>query len=182
MAIPAEERAKLVALARKAVASAVQGDPVPCVAETSGILGEHRGCFVTITNGGRLRGCIGTFHPRTPLGKTIVEMGRSAAQDPRFVLNPITPAELPHLTIEVSVLSPLQKTNEPEKLRIGVHGIYVVSKGRCGCFLPEVAVEQGWNAEEFLDYCCLHKAGLPAGSWRNPETEVYLFTSEKFHE
>ncbi|MEN6424930.1 MAG: AMMECR1 domain-containing protein, partial [Phycisphaerales bacterium] len=38
----------------------------------------------------------------------------------------------------------------------------------------------GWTREEFLSYCCFHKAGLPADAWKDPETEVYLFTAEVF--
>lgn len=181
MTISSDERAKLVALARQAVAATVQDEPPPEAQDATGILGQMRGCFVTITNQGRLRGCIGTFHPSLPLGRMIVEMGRSAARDPRFTLDPITPRELAELTIEVSVLSPLEKTNDPEKLTVGAHGIYVVCGGRSGCFLPEVATDQGWGAVEFLNYCCAHKAGLPSDAWRRADADVYLFTSEKFH-
>jgi len=182
MAIEAEDRKRMIELARGAVKAAVTGASPPEMPPSVGLLGEKRGCFVTLTNRGALRGCIGTFQPDRPLGEMIVEMGRSAARDPRFVTNPITPAELPDLTIEVSVLSPLELTTEPEKLEIGRHGIYIVSGYRSGCFLPEVATDQGWDAAEFLDYCCSHKANLPPHAWRTPEAKVYLFTSEKFEE
>jgi len=179
MDISAEDRSQLVALARDAVESGVHRDTTPKT-ELTGILGEHLGCFVTLTNAGHLRGCIGTFSPRGPLGETILEMGRAATDDPRFVGNPITPTELSQLTIEVSVLSPLEETDEPEKLEIGRHGIYIVCGPYSGCFLPEVATDMGWGAEEFLDHCCTGKAGLKKGQWREPNAKVYLFTSEKF--
>ena len=115
-----------------------------------------------------------------PLGSTIVAMAQAAANDPRFTNNPITPDELPSLTVAVSILSELELTTRPGELRVGEHGIYIVRGGRSGCFLPEVAPEQGWDATEFLSYCCTHKAGLPANSWQDPGTKVYLFTSEKF--
>ena len=95
-------------------------------------------------------------------------------------MNPITPAELDELTVEVSVLSPLKPTSRPEELEIGRHGVYITCGYRSGCFLPEVATDQGWDAAEFLSYCCSHKAGLPADAWRMAEAKVYLFTSEKF--
>jgi len=180
MAIPAEDRARLVALARSAVATCVESKAAPAAGELAGVLAERRGCFVTLTNRGRLRGCIGTFHPSAPLGEMIIEMGMAAAEDPRFVTNPITPAELSRLTVEVSVLSPLTMTQEPQNLQVGTHGIYIVRGSRAGCFLPEVATDMGWSAEEFLDQCCVGKAGLPQGAWRMPGTDVYLFTSEKF--
>jgi len=181
MTLSADERAALVGLAKAAVAAAVKGQPPPAVADASGVLGEMRGCFVTLTTAGRLRGCIGTFTPQIPLGEQVVEMAAAAAtEDPRFWSERITPEELSRLDVEVSVLSPLTPTDEPEKLEVGRHGIYVVRGGRSGCFLPEVATDQGWGAEEFLSFCCAHKAGLPADAWKQPGTKVYLFTSEKF--
>lgn len=180
MAISADERTRLVSLARAAVESAVCGRGAPDVGEPTGVLGEQRGCFVTVTNAGRLRGCIGTFRPDRPLGEIIVEMGRAATRDPRFVADPVTDGELGELDIEVSVLSPLTPTDSPAELTIGEHGIYIVKGPRSGCFLPEVATDQGWGAEEFLSYCCTSKAMLPADAWKDPATTVYLFTSEKF--
>lgn len=180
MTLSNEDRATLISLARQAVKAEVAQLPRIRPESLSGILAEERGCFVTLTNRGHLRGCIGTFQPDRPLGEMIVEMGRSAAHDPRFVLDPITPAEVDQLTVEVSVLSPLTETSEPEKLEIGVHGIYVVAREGAGCFLPEVATDVGWSAGEFLSHCCRSKAGLAGDAWKDPDTKVYLFTSEKF--
>lgn len=181
MPISTEDRAKLIALAHASVESAVTGDKPRQIDTSGGIMDERRGCFVTLKNAGRLRGCIGTFIPRTVLGQTIVQMaGAAATQDSRFFDDPITPAELEQLSIEVSVLSPLAQTDDPASLEIGKHGIYIVSGGQSGCFLPEVAVEMNWSAEQFLDHCCTGKAGMEAGAWRQPETKVSLFTSEKF--
>lgn len=180
MSISAKDRSLLVQLARKAVEAKVCGKAPPEAKELRGVLGERRGCFVTLTNRGRLRGCIGTFQPADPLGAVVVEMGAAAARDPRFVMNPITPQELGNLSVQVSVLSPLTETKEPDKLQVGVHGIYIVCGGRSGCFLPEVASDMGWDAQTFLDQCCAGKAGLSPGAWRQPGAKVYLFTSEKF--
>jgi AmmeMemoRadiSam system protein A len=177
-----QDKKTLLELARAGVRARVLGEPPPQPPGGEGVLAARRGCFVTLTNNGQLRGCIGTFMPREPLAHQIVEMGQAAAQDPRFAMNPITAEELAELTVEVSVLSPLETTEEPEKLTPGVHGIYVVQGGRAGCFLPEVATDQGWGAEEFLSYCCAHKAGLAPDAWRQPGTQVYLFTSDKFSE
>ena len=180
MTISAEDRTKLVSLARSAVEAEVTGEPMSRPQRPTGILAERRGCFVTLTNKDHLRGCIGTFYPREPLGELIVEMGQAAARDPRFTMDPITPLELKELSIEVSVLSELIETSEPEKLQIGKHGIYIVAGGQAGCFLPEVATDMGWSAQEFLSRCCAGKAGLPPNAWQDRRTKVYLFTSEKF--
>lgn len=180
MPLSGREKETLATLARQAVEAEVTGQAPPQLEDLSGVLGEERGCFVTLTNQGRLRGCIGTFRPSGPLGRVLVDVARSAVRDPRFATDRITPAELAHLDVEVSVLTPLTKTDQPEQLEVGRHGVYITSGGRSGCFLPEVATDQGWDVREFLDVCCTHKAGLPPGAWRNPGTDVYLFESEKF--
>jgi len=179
------EKRTLLELARRAVEAAVRGEKPPAAggeAAGEGALAQRRGCFVTLTNGGRLRGCTGTLSANRPLASAIVAMAQAACDDPRFTHDPITPEELPALTVAVSVLSELELTRRPDELRVGEHGIYIVRGGRSGCFLPEVAPEQGWDATELLSYCCTHKAGLPANAWQDPDTRVYVFTSEKFEE
>jgi len=180
MKISAEDKAKLVSLARAAVESVVTGSAPPEPSKKTGLLGERLGCFVTLTNSGRLRGCIGTFQPQSSLVQTIIEMGQAAAADPRFPHDRISPSELDELTVEVSVLSPLVETDDPQSLEIGKHGIYVMTAMGSGCFLPEVATDMGWSAEEFLSHCCQGKAGVSPNAWRSSDARVYLFTSEKF--
>ena len=66
-------------------------------------LNESGACFVTLTEGGRLRGCIGSLAAHRSLGKDIAAHAVDAAtRDPRF--NPVTAAEYPLLNVEVSVL------------------------------------------------------------------------------
>ena len=108
-------------------------------------------------------------------------MGKaSSTRDPRFLADPITPDELDKLHIEISVLSPLERTDDPLSLELGTHGIYIKHGCTSGCFLPQVATETGWDAEQFLSYCCSHKAGLALDAWKDPKTEVYLFTADIF--
>ena len=76
MAIDPEDRKELIALARAAVESAVRRQSPPTPQRTDGVLGQKRGCFVTLTNHGDLRGCIGTFQPDMPLA----ELPRVAAR------------------------------------------------------------------------------------------------------
>ena len=182
MAISDEDRQTLLGLARQSVAATVGGGEPPSVPAERGILGERRGCFVTLTNGGRLRGCIGTFAPAKPLAEQIIEMAAAAARDPRFIYrDPLTAEELAQLTVQVSVLSELEPIADPLDIELGVHGIYVTGPGGAsGCFLPEVATETGWSREEFLSQCCGGKAGMSPDAWRDGTTKVLVFTSEKF--
>ena len=182
MAISDEVRKTLLKLAREAVQATVTGSPRPAPPSVEGVLAERRGCFVTLTNRGQLRGCIGTFHPSVPLAEQIVEMASAAARDPRFTLDPITPGEVGSLTVQVSVLSELTPIENPLDIKLGVHGIYIVRGPASGCFLPEVATETGWSKEQFLSQCCSGKAGMNGDAWRDGSAKVYTFTSEKFSE
>lgn len=180
--LSADQRQTLLKLARQAVAAEVAGSPAPTLPRCEGVLAAKRGCFVTLTNRGTLRGCTGTFQPRLPLAEQIIEMACAAAHDERFWDNPITSDEVKQLTVGVSVLSELSVIKNPLDIELGVHGIYIVHGWSAGCFLPEVATETGWSKEEFLSHCCADKAGMSADAWRDPATKVYIFTSDKFAE
>ena len=180
MALSENERQTLLRLARESVAATVGGSPRP-EAVVDGVLAERRGCFVTLTTKGRLRGCIGTFGPTRPLGKEIIEMASAAAKDSRFIYyDPVTADDVDALTVQVSVLSELEPIDDPLSIELGVHGIYVTSGPASGCFLPEVAAEAGWTKEEFLSQCCAGKGGMSPDAWRDGSAQVYVFTSEKF--
>jgi AmmeMemoRadiSam system protein A len=175
------QKRTLLTVARDTVKAVVTGGPMPELESDDPELNAHCGCFMTLKNKGRLRGCIGQFTADKPLIELVAEMAKaSATSDPRFFANPITPRELKELDIEISVLSPLQRTDDPLSLRLGVDGIYIKRGCLSGCFLPQVAAETGWSKEEFLSYCCAHKAGLAADAWKDPDTEVYLFTADVF--
>jgi AmmeMemoRadiSam system protein A len=171
----------LLKVARDTVEAVVNRKAAPKSESDDPELNALCGCFVTLKNRGRLRGCIGQFISDSPLVELIAEMAKaSATGDPRFLADPITSRELKHLDVEISVLSPLKRTDDPLSLRLGIDGIYI-KKGRAsGCFLPQVAPEAGWSKEEFLSHCCAHKAGLAPDAWKDPETEVNLFTAEVF--
>ncbi len=178
-----EQRRALLRIAREAITADLTGREPPPIGSLEIEYPNFGGVFVSLHKGRSLRGCIGTFQPDKPLPEMVQTMAIEAAHDPRFFARPLTAADLPDLDIEISVLSPLQRTNDPLSLELGVHGIYVRRGFRAGCFLPQVATEYGpWTKEEFLSRCCADKAGLPADAWRDPETEVMLFTAEVFSE
>ena len=176
-----QQKQTLLKVARDTVEAVISGEPTETPQSDDPELNAPCGCFVTLKNHGRLRGCIGQFISESPLIELVAEMAKSSATgDPRFFADPITAGELDQLDVEISVLSPLERTDEPLSLRLGVDGIYIKKGRTSGCFLPQVATETGWSKEEFLSYCCAHKAGLAADAWRDPETEVYLFTADVF--
>ena len=157
---------------------------------TDSVLNQPLGAFVTLKNRGRLRGCIGQFilpveitgrdeETETPLYQIVSQMAvAAAARDNRFL--PVEPDELPDLEYEISVLSPLRKINSWQEIELGRHGVWVKQGSRSGVFLPQVALENNWTLEEFMDNLCQHKAGLPADIWKTGQAELYVFTAEVF--
>ena len=127
-------------------------------------LRERSGVFVTLYTLGELRGCIGVAEPASPLFQAAQECALSAARaDPRFP--PMTAVELPDLQIEISVLSPLETVQEFDSIVVGVDGLLLNHLGRRGLLLPQVAVERGWDREQFLEQLC-RKAHLPTTAWK----------------
>lgn len=174
------QKQALLQIARAAVASQVAGAPVP--ASAAGIpLPGASGVFVTVKVRGELRGCLGTLDPRWDLGADVARCAADAASaDPRFP--PVSPAELPEVSVEVSVLGPLEPidTAAPGAIEIGRHGLVAEQGSRRGLLLPQVAVEWGWTVDQFLRRTCL-KAGLPADAWRHGAT-ISRFGAEVFSE
>ncbi len=178
-----DTKKKLLAIARRTVEAAVKGENPPQFYLSDPELQAFRGAFVTIRKHGQLRGCIGQFIAQEPLYQVVRNVAvSSSTQDPRFANCRLTPADLPHIDIEISVLSPLTRIANPLDIELGRHGIYIRRGPYTGCFLPQVATETGWTKEEFLTHCARDKAGLPPDAWRDPATEVYVFTAEILEE
>jgi AmmeMemoRadiSam system protein A len=172
-----EERELLLRLAHRSIELALEGRSVDLTSPTAH-LAEPRGAFTTLHLEGELRGCIGFVLPIQSLYAAVAESASAAAlDDPRF--QPVTPAEAPHLKIEISVLSPLQPIR-PEEVVVGRHGLVVTQGNRRGLLLPQVPIEWKWDRETFLSQTCL-KAGLPADAWQHG-AQLQGFTAEVFGE
>lgn len=143
----------------------------------------HRGAFVTITEHGTLRGCIGHIAADRELGAVVREMTVAAAEDdPRFA--PVAPDELWSVTLEISVLSTPQRLGpptNPEHVAVGRDGLIVRRGAQIGLLLPQVAAEHRWGPEAFLAAAC-HKAGLAPEAWQEDTTEVFTFQADVFAE
>ncbi len=175
------DRKFLLGVAREVIRSELSGEPftMPSV-PASPALNEHRGAFVTLHEHGQLRGCIGNFMSTKPLYETVADMAISAAfHDPRFM--PLRPEEFGEIDIEISALTPLEPIDDVEKIQVGVHGIYLINGPNRGVLLPQVATEYGWDRYTFLDQTCL-KAGMGPGCWRDPGTQILIFSAEVFGE
>ncbi len=176
------DKKQLLKIARETLEKYIKEGKIPKIEEDklSDNIKKPLGAFVTLKVDGKLRGCIGRFLPTDPLYKVVQEMTiASATEDTRFL--PVSPEEVDKIKIEISVLTPLQKVENPLKeIQIGRDGIYIRKGFRSGTLLPQVAVENNWDTEEFLKYCSKYKAGLDEDGWK--EAEVFKYQAIVFEE
>ncbi|MGC8873899.1 MAG: AmmeMemoRadiSam system protein A [Chloroflexia bacterium] len=179
-ALTPEEREELLRLARQTIESYLKDHRIPPYRTDNPHFLRQGGAFVTLKKHGNLRGCIGYIYSNQPLYQTIQQAAVAAAtQDPRFPT--VRPSEMAEITIEISLLSPLEKVHDVSDIVVGKHGLLIRRGYYQGLLLPQVAPEQGWDREQFLEGVC-YKAGLPPDAWKDPSTELYSFTAEIFSE
>jgi len=180
-----DEQRTLLAIARQAITAQVSGGPPPDRDEVnrqtsnSGPHGASAGVFVTLHDTGQLRGCIGHMEPDEPLVPALIDAATAAcSRDPRFP--PVRPDELARVTIELSILGPLEPVTTLDDVEIGRHGLLVELGHRRGLLLPQVAVEHQWNAAVFVAQTC-RKAGLSEQAWQRGAV-LWKFEAEVFGE
>jgi len=147
----------------------------------------RRGVFVTIKKHpeGQLRGCVGFVQP-APLWESVQKAAALAAfGDCRF--QPITAAELGNIVFEVSIMTEpalvegSSRAEWSKKIIIGRDGLIISNGGYSGLLLPQVPVEQGWGADEFLENLC-YKAGLGVDALSDSGTNILKFGCQAFAE
>lgn len=183
--LTSEQETRLHQAACALIAAGVRHEPLPVTQLALGELAAAAvvGVFVTLRKGEALRGCIGSFTESIRLDTALERAAKgSACHDPRFP--PVSPEELPKLTVEVSLLHSRElllggPRERIAAIEIGRHGLDLQYAGRAGLLLPSVPVDHGWSVLRFLEELC-RKAGLPAGSWQEPDAKLYRFASTHF--
>jgi len=172
----------LLRLARSAIAS--RGSVPAPEGDEPAWLAAPGASFVTITQDGALRGCIGSVEPLRPLRQDVLHNACAAAfHDPRF--RPLRSQEVPAVRIEVSLLSatsPLPASTREvllKHLHPHVDGLILNWFGHRATFLPQVW-EQLPDPGEFVEHL-LHKAGLPVSFW-SPDMCARRFGVTAWHE
>ena len=175
--LTAEQRHRLLDIARGGLLEKLVGDARATPEPTDAVLTTPAGCFVSLheRDTHRLRGCVGRLDTETPLWESVRETAGDVLHDPRFTDARVTPAELSNLEIEVSVLSPPHAAIDPLDFDPQTDGIYLVFGGRSGFFLPQVARDTGWTKQQLLARLCEEKLGLPYDAWLKPEAKLYTF-------
>ncbi len=173
------DRQLLLRIARTAIVAHVGGTSLVEV-EHTGLPACRGGAFVTLHKGRELRGCIGHVHADESLPRIVARCAVAACSaDPRF--SAVDPSELPHLTIELSLLGPLEPITTVDEIEIGRHGLVVERGWHRGLLLPQVATEWKWGAEQFLVETC-RKAGLPRDASTHGGIKMWRFEAEVFGE
>jgi AmmeMemoRadiSam system protein A len=171
-----EEGMQLLEVARSAIGSSL-GAPGPDAeallerALAREVLRRPGAAFVTLHLDAELRGCVGTLEITAPLARSVARHAVAAAlEDPRFV--PLSAYELTAVRLSVSVLGPFTPVRTPEPIVVGRHGVSLVRGDFRSVFLPQVAVEQGWDRTALLQHLAV-KAGLSQDGWRSAEISVF---------
>lgn len=140
--------------------------------------------FVTLTEDGRLRGCIGTLTAHQPLAHDVAEHAVDAAfHDPRFPA--VRPWEYPLLDVEVSVLGPphtIASTSRKaveDALTPGLDGLILGDATHRATYLPQVW-DQLPDPHDFVDQL-LAKAGLPQDYW-SADMIAQTYRVSSFHD
>ncbi len=147
-------------------------------------LDEKLGVFVTLNKNNDLRGCIGYPEPiESAIDATIDVAIAAAFNDPRFP--EVTPEEFDELEFEITVLTKPEMIivahpdQYKEEIEIGHDGLIIQKGYSRGLLLPQVATENLFSTEEFLEHTCM-KAGISADSWMDESCDVYKFQGQIF--
>ncbi|MFN3235164.1 MAG: AmmeMemoRadiSam system protein A [Gammaproteobacteria bacterium] len=182
----AEDQARMLRVARKAILHGLaERDVIKLtLSHYPGHLRENGASFVTLTTGGRLRGCIGALRAYQPLIQDVAEHAFAAAfKDARF--SPLQEEELSKINIHISILNPAEKmqvTSEQDlltQLRPGVDGLIIKDGALQATFLPSVWKQLSDPAEFLLHL--KHKAGMGSDHWSG-SMECYRYTVTEFGE
>lgn len=182
-----EEKQFLLKLARQSLEKGVCGENLPQIdiESLSPRMRALGASFVTLTQRGNLRGCIGALEPYQPLAEDVREHAVAAALDD-YRFQPVRPEELPEIEIEISRLTiptPLEYSRSEEllqRLRPGIDGVIIHDGFRRATFLPQVW-DKISDAEIFLSQLCM-KMGSSADVWRHKKLSVEIYQVEEFHE
>jgi len=179
--VPPELRQALIEVARAAIqvaAGLASGWSLASRSREAKGTGLRAAVFVTLTDGGELRGCMGTLDPEQPVAEAVAAAAMTASlDDPRFY--PVEADELGDLDVHISILGAPVELAAPTDFVPGVDGIIVERGLRFGLLLPEVATGHGWDGERMLAAVC-QKAGLRSDAWREPATRCLVFRTVRF--
>lgn len=175
------EKNILLSISRSTLESYIQNEVIPQLPadDLTAALKKPASALVSLYLGEKLRGRIEFLTPAIPLSAMVQEMTiASATLDQRFA--PVEATELKYITIEISILSPIQKISSPDEIDPIKHGVYLIKDDHSGLYLPGRAPKEQWSNEELLSHCSREKAGLGWDDWK--DADIYIFETIRFSE
>ena len=67
----------------------------------------------------------------------------------------------------------MKRIYDKNEIVLGRHGVYIRQGSMAGTLLPQVAIENGWDVDEFLEYTSQYKAGIGRSGWKRAELYIY---------
>ena len=179
MKISNDQRKGIMSLAKLSVRSVLVGASIPRMHQLTELFAQKVGNFVTIESEGKLRSFACDPLPEEPLGIALIETARNAVLENSQTNQALNAEDFDNLRVIVSLMDQICPLNEPDQIQIGIHGVIVQHEGKISALLPEFVSDQETSPEELLA-CCCEKIKLPGNTWKNPETNVWVFTAENF--
>ena len=178
----------LLSIARKNIISAINGQNLSDILKDERlpeVIYEKGAVFVTLTENGLLRGCVGSLEAHQSLLDDVLDNSYNAAfNDSRFAK--IVKGEMKDVKIEISLLSNRQEIDYytfadiKKKIKPKVHGVYLSYADHSATFLPQVWDELVSHETFFVQLA--QKAGLAPDFIFQKHPKIEVYTVEKFKE
>ncbi|MCK5759833.1 MAG: AmmeMemoRadiSam system protein A [Candidatus Delongbacteria bacterium] len=178
----------LLSIARKNIIAAVNGHDIKDALKDQKLpdaLYQDGAVFVTLSENGILRGCIGSLEAyRSLLDDVLANSYNAAFEDSRFAK--VVKGEMKDVEIEISLLSKRQIVDYytfndlKKKIKPKVHGVYLTYASHRATFLPQVWDELVSHEVFFVHLA--QKAGLAPDFIFNNHPKIEVYTVEKFKE
>ena len=173
-----QDKKFLLELACYVIASKLNDEAVVLPDDVPHYLYDKGNVFVTLRVGNQLRGCIGSIETDDTILENVIKNAENAAfGDPRFL--PLTPDEFTKISIEISCLTQPKHIRSVREIILGRHGVILENGSQRAVFLPQVAIEQGWDRDTMLENLSL-KAGLGNTGWYKEGTSFSTFETISF--
>ncbi|MEM2924581.1 MAG: TIGR00296 family protein [Methanocellales archaeon] len=186
MEIGEREAKILVDIARAAAAAYLKdGVKIKLPENIPPALNNKIGVFVSLKKieGGKERNLFSMGYPLPIKPAAEAALDSAVAVAIRARINGIE--TLDGMDVEVSIIGSIEpfegydRASLPDQIKIGEDGVLIERGFHRALYLPQIAVENGWDGSDFLSECCV-KAGLMPDAWLDRDTKLYKFKVKVF--
>jgi uncharacterized protein (TIGR00296 family) len=187
MEIGEREGKILVDIAKAAIAAYLkEGVKIEIPEDIPAILKQKFGVFISLkkkegNDRDKSISSIGYLLPFKTAAEAIVDSAMAAAIRARLY----GIESIDDVNVEVTIINSIeplqvhQRVTLPEYIKLGEDGILIERGFQRALYLPQIAIERGWDSLDFLSECCM-KAGLMPDAWLDEDTKLYKFKVKVF--